>query len=131
MTALTRWPAERAKGKPRARDVGDARAVADVVADGMWGALFTYLVLLLLAPLIPSVYARGLGLDTTTAAYALGKEHLAALLLGSAGLVFGNVLEAAFRGLGKTKESLNVVCVSVLVAAVLDPVLMFGFWPGS
>lgn len=108
---------------------GDARAVADVVADGMWGALFTYLVLLLLAPLIPSVYARGLGLDTTTAAYALGKEHLAALLLGSAGLVFGNVLEAAFRGLGKTKESLNVVCVSVLVAAVLDPALMFGCGP--
>ena len=38
-----------------------------------------------------------------TAAYAAGRAHLIALIVGSGGLAAGNVLEAAFRGLGQTR----------------------------
>ena len=107
----------------------DARGVAAVVANGLWGACATYVVLLCAAPLVPALYAQGLGLDVTHASYTLGKGHLQAMFVGSFGLVFGNVLEATCRGLGRSKESLNCVVVAVLAAAVLDPLLMFGWGP--
>ena len=107
----------------------DGRGVADVITQGLWGALGTYLLLLAVTPLVPAVYASGLGLETGTLAYTLGRAHLQAMLVGSFGLAVGNVLEAAFRGLGKTSSSLKVVAVAVAAAAALDPALMFGWGP--
>ena len=42
------------------------------------------------------------------------------------GLAASSVLEAAFRGLGKTGVALTVTCATVAIAAVLDPMLMLG-----
>ena len=105
----------------------DAHGIADEITQGLWGALGTYLLLLSVTPLVPALYASGLGLETGTQAYALGRAHLQAMLVGSFGLAVGNVLEAAFRGLGKTSSSLKVVAVAVAAAAALDPALMFGW----
>ena len=107
----------------------DAHGIADEITQGLWGALGTYLLLLAVTPLVPALYASGLGLETGTQAYALGRAHLQAMLVGSFGLAVGNVLEAAFRGLGKTSSSLKVVAVAVAAAAALDPALMFGWGP--
>ena len=105
----------------------DANGVADEITQGLWGALFVYLLLLSVTPLVPALYAKGLMLDTNTQAYALGRAHLQLMLVGSFGLAVGNVLEAAFRGLGKTSSSLKVVVVAVAAAAALDPAFMFGW----
>ena len=107
----------------------DGRGVADAITQGLWGATGVYLLLLAVTPLVPAVYASGLGLETGTLVYDLGRAHLQAMLVGSFGLAVGNVLEAAFRGLGKTSSSLKVVSVAVAAAAALDPALMFGWGP--
>jgi|AntAceMinimDraft_1070359.scaffolds.fasta_scaffold17668_2 putative MATE family efflux protein len=104
-------------------------AVARTVVQGLWGAAITYVILLLAAPLTPALYASGLGIDPGSAAYAAGRDHLVALIVGSAGLAASNVLEAAFRGLGQTRTALYVTACTVGLAAVLDPVLMMGVGP--
>ena len=56
----------------------------------------------------------------------IGRSHLIALLVGSAGLAASNVLEAAFRGLGQTRVALSVTVTTVVLAMALDPVLILG-----
>ena len=65
--------------------------------------------------------------DQGTAAYAAGRAHLIAFIIGSGGLAAANVLEAAFRGLGQTRTALRVTACTVGLAAVLDPLLMLGY----
>ena len=43
---------------------GDQQAVAQTVVQGLWGAAFTYGVLLVVAPLVPALYASGLGIES-------------------------------------------------------------------
>ena len=105
---------------------GDASAVSKTVVQGLWGALGTYALMLLVSPLVPALYASGLGIEPGTAAHEAGRAHLNALIAGSAGLAASSVLEAAFRGLGKTGVALTVTCATVAIAAVLDPMLMLG-----
>ena len=108
---------------------GDDAAVSRAVVQGLWGAAATYLLLLLVSPFVPALYASGIGIEPGTPAYAHGASHLLALLVGSAGVAAASVLEAAFRGLGKTQVALLVTIVSVALAAALDPALMFGWGP--
>ena len=89
----------------------------------------TYALLLLAAPLTPALYASGLGIEPGSAAYAAGRAHLIALIVGSGGLAASNVLEAVFRGLGQTRTALYVTACTVGLAAVMDPVLMLGLGP--
>ena len=107
----------------------DDAAVAHVVVQGLWGAVMTYAVLLLAAPLIPTLYVRGLGIEPSGVAYVVGRAHLIALIVGSATLCASNVLEAAFRGLGQTRIALVIVACTIALAAVLDPMLMLGVGP--
>ena len=108
---------------------GDDAAVSRAVVQGLWGAAATYLLILLVSPFVPALYASGLGIEPGTPAYAHGASHLLALLVGSAGVAAVSVLEAAFRGLGRTRVALLVTVASVALAAALDPALMLGWGP--
>ena len=51
---------------------GDDAAVSRAVVQGLWGAAATYLLLLLVSPFVPALYASGIGIEPGTPAYAHG-----------------------------------------------------------
>ena len=55
---------------------GDDAAVSRAVVQGLWGAAATYLLLLLVSPFVPALYASGIGIEPGTPAYAHGASHL-------------------------------------------------------
>ena len=51
---------------------GDDAAVSRAVVQGLWGAAATYLLLLLVSPFVPALYASGIGIEPGTPACAHG-----------------------------------------------------------
>ncbi|MCS6900535.1 MAG: MATE family efflux transporter, partial [Polyangiaceae bacterium] len=58
---------------------------------------------------------------------ALGEGYLRALLMGAALTNLHGLVSATFRGLGDTRTPMMVSCVTLLLNAALDPVLMLGW----
>jgi putative MATE family efflux protein len=111
---------------------GDSHSVSRIVTQGLWGALFAYAALACFAPFAPTLYAAGLGIDLDVGGAwrsAGGKTHLLATLLGSFGMFASTVLDATWRGLGRTRPALCVTALSTILALTLNPALMLGWGP--
>lgn len=77
-------------------------------------------------PLLPNMFAM---MQTPADVTALGTRYLGTYLLG-APLIFGFfAVDAAFRASGDTRTPFLLLCASVGVTLVLDPVLIVGWGP--
>jgi putative MATE family efflux protein len=105
------------RGEDAARTAGDALLLALAL-----GTLFGAVGLALL----PHLFAV---MHTPPEVSALGIRYLGTYLLG-APLIFGFfAIDAAFRAAGDTRTSFLLLCASVGVTLVLDPILIVGWGP--
>jgi putative MATE family efflux protein len=105
------------RGHEAARIAGDALMLALAL-----GTLFGAIGLALL----PHLFAL---MHTPPEVTALGVRYLGTYLLG-APLIFGFfAIDAAFRAAGDTRTSFLLLCASVGVTLVLDPILIVGWGP--
>lgn len=99
-----------------------ARATGQSAALGLLiGAACTALVYLGLG-----WFLRAVGIEPEARAEA--REFLSAALIGMVPMFVGNVLNAAFRGLGDTRTPMKVMVAANLVHVVGDWTLMLGHW---
>ncbi len=81
-----------------------------------------------LALLYPArgLYFDLLGFARGSAEATQGAAYLGACMLGASTLALSAVVGAAFRGLGDTKTALGLTAVTLVLNAVLDPLLIWG-----
>ena len=113
--------ASRRYGEGRAPEA--ARAAGDaLVLSLVLGGLCTAIGL----PLLPNMFAM---MHTSPEVTALGTRYLGTYILG-APLIFGFfAVDAAFRATGDTRTPFLLLCASVGITLVLDPVLIVGWGP--
>jgi putative MATE family efflux protein len=70
-----------------------------------------------------------LGFAPGSAEHALGREYVGAALLGASTLAVFAIVDGAFRGLGDTRTALVLTASTLLLNAVLDPILIWGVGP--
>src|SRR5689334_8616522 len=105
------------RGREAARSAGDALVLA-LVLGTVAGAIGL--------ALLPHLFAL---METPPEVTALGTRYLGTYFLG-APLIFGFfAVDAAFRAAGDTRTSFLLLCASVGITLVLDPVLIVGWGP--
>jgi putative MATE family efflux protein len=105
------------RGEEAARTAGDALMLSLALGVLFGGAGLA---------LLPHLFAL---MHTPPDVSALGIRYLGTYLLG-APLIFGFfVIDAAFRAAGDTRTSFLLLCASVGVTLILDPILIVGWGP--
>ncbi|MFK7991135.1 MAG: MATE family efflux transporter [Sandaracinaceae bacterium] len=101
--------------------------IGPVVGRALTVGAFVAAALAALSAWVPDLYFSLLGLDGSAATH--GAAYVGAALLGAGSLVVYAVVGAAFRGLGQTRVALGLTAATLLVNALLDPLLIWGFGP--
>jgi putative MATE family efflux protein len=113
-----------------ARHVGAgeiARAGA-TTSQGLWVAALASVGLLLLLP-ARDLYFALIGFSTHSPEHILGSEYLVACLVGASTFAAHAALSGTFRGLGDTRTALVITAATLLLNALLDPLLIWGLGP--
>jgi len=113
-----------------ARHIGAGKSdrIGPTTTQGLWVALAVAVALLGFIP-IREGYFDLLGFAAGSIEQGLGSEYLLACLLGASTFAVHAAFTGTFRGLGDTRTALLITAITLVVNAVLDPLLIWGFGP--
>ncbi|NCG22229.1 MAG: MATE family efflux transporter [Rhodobacterales bacterium] len=103
---------------------GKTSDIGGVLTQGLWVALGTAFLALLLVPLVPD-YFWLLGFDRGSRIAELGGAYLTASVLGAGAFALNAVFGGVFRGIGDTRTTMWVTVVTVVINGLLDPLLIW------
>lgn len=108
---------------------GGARdRIPAVLVQGLWLSAAVAVGIAVVGTAGKGLYFDLLGFEAGTAEHRLGQAYLGASCLGAGALAVQYVVAAVFRGLGHTRTALGITAVTLAFNAVLDPVLIWGWW---
>jgi putative MATE family efflux protein len=114
----------------RHEGAGSRESIAPSMTQGLWAGLILYLLLLAFAWPLRDLYFQLLGFEMGSEEHLLGAEYIGIGLLGCVALAAHAVTLATFRGIGDTRTALWITAISLVLNAVLDPILIWG-WLGA
>ncbi|HJL16492.1 MAG TPA: MATE family efflux transporter [Sandaracinaceae bacterium LLY-WYZ-13_1] len=113
----------------RHEGAGDRTRIARTVSQGLWVGLGLAALLALAAYPARGLYFDLLGFDPAAPEHALGQRYVGAALLGASSLAVFAIVDGAFRGLGETRTALALTAATILLNAIVDPLLIWGPGP--
>ncbi|MFT4625655.1 MAG: putative MATE family efflux protein [Myxococcota bacterium] len=109
----------------RAAGAGRRVEIPAHAAQAVWVALATTALFVAIWP-ARSVYLDLIGFSPASAEYALGADFLGASMLGAGATAAHLLVGSVFRALGHTRTALVVTAATLVVNAILDPLLIHG-----
>jgi len=113
----------------RHEGAGNPQRIRPVLTQGLWVAAVVSVLLLGASFVAPEVYFDLLDFERGTREFAAGSEYLGVSLLGAASLAGHAVVGGVFRGVGDTRTALWIAGFTLVVNALLDPLLIWGPGP--
>lgn len=106
--------------------------IGALVTQGAWVAALCGGILMLFAKPICRSYLDALHFQGSAFEIprTIAQEYLLTLLRGSIVLNFHTIFSAVFRGIGDTRTPMVISAITLILNAIVDPVLMFG-WAGA
>lgn len=100
--------------------------VGDAVVQGLYAGLLVSVLMTATWPLVPR-YFGALGIPAGSAVAAAGTGYLQVSLLGTFPLAAAAATAAGFKALGEMRPALLITVGTVVLNAVIDPLLIHGF----
>ncbi len=106
----------------------DRRRIDETLSQGLFVGLGVALLLAALSP-TSGFYFDLLGFGHRSPEHRYGVQYIGSAMLGASTLAVYAVVQAAFRGIGRTRPILVLTLVTVVLNAGLDPLLIWGLGP--